>query len=247
MTTPYDVSLGTTARCNQEVVGMYYNKRHLAELHRAESFDSDGVALCRVTLVPEPDNPHDKNGHAISVRWRDKVIGHLPEEVADAHWQLSRIAASGYTAETLMRVRTYVDWENDRQFHGHVSLPDPDLCVPLNDPPSEGWALLPWGSAIQVTKESDHLDVLLDFVPPHGKRPDFGHLPSVRGGCENQVRRRRSAARRRTHRRADQGVEPEIRRRDAAFRRPRLDDGRPRAHQGIFPVGGGHVEGGESP
>lgn len=67
-----------------------------------------------------------------------------------------------------MRVRTYVDWENDRQFHGHVSLPDPDLCVPLNDPPSEGWALLPWGSAIQVTKESDHLDVLLDFVPPTG-------------------------------------------------------------------------------
>lgn len=112
MTTPYDGSLGTTARCNQEVVGMYYNKRHLAELHRAESFDSDGVAHCRVTLVPEPDNPHDKNGH--------------------------------------------------------VSLPDPDLCVPLNDPPSEGWALLPWGSAIQVTKESDHLDVLLDFVPPTG-------------------------------------------------------------------------------
>lgn len=54
-------------------------------------------------IVPEPDNPFDN--HAISVRYRNRVIGYVPRKRTSTHWgTLARVAASGKTARTIGHV-----------------------------------------------------------------------------------------------------------------------------------------------
>lgn len=120
-----------------------------------------------VTLVPEPDNPRDK--HAISVRWWDYVIGYLPASACKDYAQLRRIAASGYDARVKARVTAREDSDGARRYSVRVLLPTPELLLPLNNPPADGFALLPLGSRVQVTKESNHADYLADFVPIEGE------------------------------------------------------------------------------
>lgn len=164
-TVTYDVSDRGTW-CNQEVAGENAYAATFRKLTKTEAKVSRNEWNCDVTLVPEPDNPYSKRRTAISVRWRDQVVGYLPETDCHRYQQLRRITASGLQAQTHARV-----WKGDYRENFYsitISLPEPDLVVPLNDPPSSGFALLPQGGSVQVTKESDHLDVLAEFVPPSG-------------------------------------------------------------------------------
>jgi len=65
----------------------------------------DGVhMLLTVTLVPEPDNPHDAN--AVSARIGGEVVGHLPRDIAVAYGPvLKRVAALGCVAYCTAKVR----------------------------------------------------------------------------------------------------------------------------------------------
>lgn len=183
-TVDYDVSKVESNWCEHRIIGM---DPHAADLIRLLDAEGDGsrTCHCRVALVPEPDNPHVSDGRAMSVRWRDRVIGYLEPETAEKYWGLSRLAAGGHRAVTSARIDyrpefaipdapagaadgEYPEPEEIPHFTGAVSLSGPDACIPLNDPPAEGWTLLPAGPATQVTKEADHLDVLLDYVPPTG-------------------------------------------------------------------------------
>lgn len=150
-----------------EMVGAQSHPGPLGSMFRAsggrlnKDFDVD------VTLVPEPDHPRDKR--AISVRWWDYVIGYLPASACKDYAQLRRIAASGYDARVKARVKACEDSDGARSYNVRVLLPPPELLLSLNNPPADGFALLPLGSKVQVTKESDHSDYLADFVPIEGE------------------------------------------------------------------------------
>ncbi|WP_423184842.1 HIRAN domain-containing protein [Arthrobacter sp. NyZ413] len=167
----YRVCLGRSEWPNVEVVGEHaYSKAIKAALRANEAptaIGRDGEAEgVPVELVAEPDNPYDVN--AISVRWRNLVLGYLSREDAIRYTQpLRRIIASGFTAATSARIWAY-DAGDQLQARVTVALPEPELIAPLNGAPAGVTTLVPWGSAIQVLKEGDHFDVLCNHVPPEG-------------------------------------------------------------------------------
>ncbi|WP_240689741.1 HIRAN domain-containing protein [Arthrobacter sp. PAMC25564] len=167
----YRVSLGRLEWPNVEVVGEHaYSQVIKAALRGSEApivarSDSE-VEGVQVELVSEPDNPYDTN--AISVRWRNQVLGYLSGEDAIRYAQpLKRIIASGLTAVTTARIWAY-DGGDQLQARVTVALPEPELITPLNEAPTGVTTLVPWGSAIQVLKEEDHFDILFNYVPPEG-------------------------------------------------------------------------------
>ncbi|MDQ0213349.1 HIRAN domain-containing protein [Arthrobacter bambusae] len=167
----YRVSLGRSEWPNVEVVGEHaYSHAIKAALRGsgapvAVRSDSE-VEGVQVELVAEPDNPYDVN--AISVRWRNQVLGYLSREDAIRYGQpIRRIIASGLAVTTTARIWAY-DAGDRLQARVTVALPEPGLIVPLNDAPTGVTTLVPWGSAIQVLKEEDHFDVLFKHVPPDG-------------------------------------------------------------------------------
>ena len=151
-----------------EVKGAHYHRRTLEGMFQIERGQDNKEFHVDVTLVPEPDNPFSTSGNAISVRWWDNVVGYIASDECAKYSQLRRVAASGYDAGATMRVWTNVGWKGERDFWLSLSLPEPDLLLPLNDPPSDGFVLLPEGPKTQVTKESEHTDYLADFVPMSG-------------------------------------------------------------------------------
>lgn len=163
----YDVS-GKTNWHPYDVVGISHYLETIDELAESLFAVPEEEEFFNAELVPEPDNPHSPNGEAISVRWENHVIGYLASEDAAKLQQLRRITASGYTPVCSGRLWYRLDSEGDADYYVRVSIREPEQLCPLNNPPETGWALLPRGKTTQVTKEADHLDVLLDYVPPSG-------------------------------------------------------------------------------
>lgn len=170
----FAVDLGRDLWRNTEVEGEFAREEAIvAALGQRPSagrdIEREGVIL---SLVPEPDNPFDPN--AISVRFNNMVVGYLSREDALTYKQpVRRICASGRVAAVESRIwASNDDWNGQgMKFRARISLamPEQDLFLPVNNPPQGEHTLLPWGSAIQVTKEADHFDVLFDHVPPKGR------------------------------------------------------------------------------
>jgi hypothetical protein len=187
MTSPtYDVSIPGRRWCDQDVVGEFAYKKALNELTIGISAEEREESYFTAELIPEPDNPFSTNGHAISVRWDNRVIGYLPETDSAQYQQIRRIIASGYTPTATARLWFYTSFEGDKSYYVRLSLRRPEQLAPLNDPPQEGWTLLPGGGTSQVTKESDHLDVLLDYVPPAGVGQLLVTLHLVQAGVKTK-------------------------------------------------------------
>jgi len=135
-----------SAWCNYEVVGESHHIENIRRLY-PRSWNRNGEELhCDVELVPEPDNPYDE--WAISVRIDGLRVGYLSREDAPT-WAavIRRITASGLTPVTDGRIYLYEspDWDDiDRQGNPQletrarvsIKLGDPELAVPLNDPPA---------------------------------------------------------------------------------------------------------------
>ncbi|MCK7676212.1 hypothetical protein [Corynebacterium pygosceleis] len=149
-----------------EIKTWHLFEQNRAYVRRHTTPDEYGIYIFEADLVVEPDNPYSKSGHAISVRYDNRVIGYIPSEDKEIFPAVARLAASGYDARVLARM-----WRAGTSEYAIISLAlgDPEIAVPLNDPPTEGWALLPEGKTIQVTKEEHHFDVLQDFVPASGR------------------------------------------------------------------------------
>ncbi len=137
-----------------------------------EPLPERGIALTpEVQLVPEPDGPRGK--WAVSVRARDRTIGYLDAEEA-RKWAgvLRRIVASGFVPTTAAKIwaHEFDNWEGGTELRANVviGLEEPALAVPINDPPSVAYTMLPRSGIVQVTKENEHFDVLLKFVPEGG-------------------------------------------------------------------------------
>lgn len=169
----YNIGLGRNMWPNIEVEGEFAREAELVKVIGGRPLPNRDVELDEVpvTLVPEPDNRHDKN--AITVQAKGHVVGYLSRADAIRYQQpIYRIAASGAAAATTARIWASTDaWGGQKKFRARVSvaLPEPEMMLPLNDPPEGDYNLLPWGGGLQVTKEEDHLDVLFHHVPPRGE------------------------------------------------------------------------------
>ncbi|WP_156801586.1 HIRAN domain-containing protein [Corynebacterium mastitidis] len=169
-----------------ELAGTFAYKRNISLLIKEKKIKEYEEEFVEVDLVLEPDNPHGDRGHAISVRWKDRIIGYLPQEEAHDYWQLGRLVASGITPTANCRVWYRQDERNKIHSWIRLSLKSPHLLFPLNDPPYGDYAVLPDVSRIQVTKESDHLNTLLDHLPPSG----YGLLITTLHAFEGGVRKK---------------------------------------------------------
>lgn len=162
-----------------DLVGEYFRRSSIVKLigGRPKGDDSKRVDL-PVHLVPEPDNPFGSHGQAVSARIDDQVVGYLSNEDAKKwHPEIHRIAASGAVAKTTGNVLAYNRHKWDRngrttlelEVNIRVALPDPGLLLPLNTQKFNNVAILPWGNALQVTGEDQHLPHLFEYVPASGE------------------------------------------------------------------------------
>lgn len=164
--------LWTQARswCDYE---MTVEKEHLPairSLFPPEWPGGNQALLPDVELVPEPDGP--RGPWAISVRTAGRTLGYLDAEVAP-EWAgvIRRVVASGFIPTTVSRIAAheYDGWDG-LEFRAwiRIALGKPKDALPLNDPPVVPFTLLPRSSIVQVTKEDEHFDELLKFVPKGG-------------------------------------------------------------------------------
>ena len=183
------------------VVGTSFHEKNHRELIKSLGFDLEEYSRADIVveLIPEPDNPHSPLRQAISVRWNNRVLGYISEDSVGKYQQIKRLAASGYTAVCDATYTAYEReiWDDydytsvdafvpakELQTRIELRIDDYNYLVPLNDPPVDGWTLLPIGSSLQVTKENEHYDHLLDFVPESGEGLLLATLHIVEGGVK---------------------------------------------------------------
>ncbi|GGN94209.1 TerD family protein [Nocardia rhizosphaerihabitans] len=123
-----------------------------------------------VQLIPEPTGP--LGPWAISVRVERRTIGYLDAEIAPG-WAgpIRRIVASGFIPTTSGRISYYeYDGWDGTEARASVQLGLGEACdaIPLNEPPTVPYTILPRSAIVQVTKEHEHFDVLRKFVPESG-------------------------------------------------------------------------------
>lgn len=145
----------------------FYLKKNLSLFERRPTKSQPAEAFFDVTLVPEPDNPHDP--HAVSLRHEGKVVGYLPADVAAGyHLPVQRIVASG--AEVRASARAYGQvFDGKPDVSVTVGLPEPSAFFPLNSEYPAAVSVLPYASqGYQVLKEEDHFDHIFEYVPRSG-------------------------------------------------------------------------------
>ncbi|WP_425295631.1 TerD family protein [Nocardia abscessus] len=143
----------------------------IRSLYPQEIPDHNGRLSPEIQLIPEPEGT--RGPWAVSVRTGGRTMGYLHADDA-RNWAavLRRIIASGFIPTTSSKIwlREYDDWEGGLDIHANVliGLEDPALAIPVNDPPNATYTLLPRSGIVQVTKEHEHFDALLKFVPEGG-------------------------------------------------------------------------------
>ena len=172
--------------CNYDIVGEQYHGVAICSL-LPDDWAREGFETQRMfELVPEPANPHDR--WAISVRADGKTVGYIPRQDCRS-WAnvVRRVAASGLIAMVPGRIyardaRNWDEWdgENDPPLEFastvQIKLGDPDGAVPINNPPTVPYTMIPRSAIVQVTKEDEHTDALLKFVPGSGYGTLFATL-----------------------------------------------------------------------
>lgn len=92
------------------------------------------------------------------VRYEDTTIGYLEREEAAAYTELDWIIDAGLRPLVTARV-TMVEFDGEEWPSFDVELPAPGLCVPVNNPPAERWAMLPGTTAAAITQFQSKMDV----------------------------------------------------------------------------------------
>ena len=157
---------------DQEVAGESYYLKEISEIMRRYAEPRSDEAFVWAALVPEPHNKHDRN--AVAVICRGLPVGHLPRVDASryAAW-IGELAGRGLALHVRARIwagtsATWDDASGDYSTRPNASvrlaLPEPHLLGPVNAPPAEPYAVLPYGSAIQVTGEENHREAIAPFL-----------------------------------------------------------------------------------
>jgi Protein of unknown function (DUF2510)/HIRAN domain len=168
---------------NADVVGESNYSREIHGL-MPSGFDTDGDEVTvDVLLSREANNKYDKN--AVAIRAATGTVGYLPREEATRYAPiLDALTANGRVAQTTARVWGYMREEydsNQKTFVGsvRVSLPEPHMMFPANQPPVDAHALLPIGSAIQVTGEEGYRENLAPWLNARGETWVYATLHAV--------------------------------------------------------------------
>jgi len=149
-----------------EVVGESFHDSSFAWLWSMMSEVGDGSRekYCKAWLSDDSANPYDRNAVAI---WVEGLhVGYLDRLSAA---QYSPIVKSlGETGTCLeVKARVWARNRNDGKFSARVSVwlpPVGSAILPENGMPDDAHVVLPIGSKIAVTKESEHMDVLRKFA-----------------------------------------------------------------------------------
>lgn len=164
--------------CNYDVVGESHYGSTIRSL-LPDGWSGGAVEVRRnFELIPEPANVHDR--WAISVRADGRTVGYLPREDCQ-EWAnvVRRVIASGYVPVVPGRIYAFdavrwEDWDGEsdppKELAAKVQLKlgDPHSALPLNEPPLVPYTIVPRSAIVQVTKEDEHAEALVKFVPAGG-------------------------------------------------------------------------------
>lgn len=175
----------------RDVVGESFHADEIRSLFPARIPEGGQELFLSAALIPEPENPHDRNAVRVAVAGRS--VGHLSRGDASLfHPVFAALVHRGLLPVTRCRIwgSEYDDWVGTdrrgrditrRAFRASVTLTLDEwyLCVPTNEPPIRAATMLPYGAAIQVRKEENHQDVLRRYVSRQGECWVYGTLHSV--------------------------------------------------------------------
>jgi len=143
----------------QSVVGESHYEANLRRLCGRRS----GEHAVMATLMREPGNAYDRN--AVQVLIDGALVGYLPKDDAPRYKPvLSLLETSGSVATCEARLWSQFD---EDYFSASVSLDldEPELLVPLNEPPSgEPVIVVPPRRSYQVSGEQEHLETLRNWI-----------------------------------------------------------------------------------
>lgn len=184
---PY-VLLGSDKYKSTEVEGEFARTSEIAAVVKSIT----GRALRVDQEVEIPDvfaslrtEPHNRyHRRAIMVVIDGSHVGYLARDDADRyHSAISKVEAAGYIPT--IRARLWAverrGWDGPTKVHARVSLAlnEPHLLYPVNEPPTISYSLLPWGNAVQVTGEENHLEAIAPHVNPGSESIAIGTLHRV--------------------------------------------------------------------
>lgn len=160
--------------CEQDIVGeSHYHRAHRALL--PPDWSGEGTEVIRdFELIAEPANPYDP--WAVSIRADGNTIGYLPKDDAPL-WApvVRRVMASGLIPVTKGRMYAFIPhrspWNDDEDDFGstiRLKLDEPSASLPINNPPTVPYTLLPRSTWVQVAKEHEHREALQPHVPSCG-------------------------------------------------------------------------------
>lgn len=181
---------GQKGWASQEVVGESHYLGHIKALLGKAHKPEGAEHLLPALLIPEPDNPHDRN--AVAVQIGGQKVGYLPrDEAAPYSRVLQQLSAQGLVGQVQARIwaSDYADFTVDRRGNYHetsrfgagirLDLAAPHLLLPGNSPPPGRHEMLPVGGAIQVSGEDAHMDVLAGYCGEAGEQWAYATLHEI--------------------------------------------------------------------
>lgn len=156
-----------------DVVGENWHEDAIANaIGRKPPLNQEIEAYRTAELVPEPDNPHDRN--AVCVRIDGRTVGYLATDAARLYAPLVHRLVRANVVPTvrarIWAVTRFVQARNRQELKSAVrlALPDPSSVLPANGAPNLPHAVVPKGRKVQVTGESEHYDAIAPFIGKSG-------------------------------------------------------------------------------
>lgn len=184
---PYTL-LGSDKYKSTEVEGEFARTAEIAAVVRALTgrplrLDHEvEIPYVPAVLRTEPDNRYHRR--AIMVVIEGSHVGYLARDDADRyHAAITRVERAGFVPTTRARLWAVQrrGWDEAKKVHARVSLAlnEPHLLHPVNEPPTVPYSLLPWGNAVQVTGEENHLEAISPHVNPGSESIAIGTIHRV--------------------------------------------------------------------
>lgn len=154
-----------------DIVGENWREKEILAAVGRESTprDMEFTGYGKAELVPEPDNPHDRE--AVSVRIAGFNVGYLEAGSGDYYRVVNRFVTNGYVPVVRVRiwgVTRFVRSRGQDELKSaiRVALAGADQILPDNDPPRAPHFLVPRGRSVSVSGEEAHFDVLRQYARP---------------------------------------------------------------------------------
>lgn len=165
---PFDL-WGQRGWPHQEVVGESNYVKEIVSLFGGKLSEDGAELTLTAQLIPEPTNRLNRN--VVMVQIDGRKVGYLPREDAARYAAvLSEIVGRGLTPQVTARVWGGRGYEDDELIGSvRLDLAEPHLLMPVNPPPTEPYAVMPYGNAIQVTGEETYMAALVPLLSSAGE------------------------------------------------------------------------------